>query len=257
MIKKSFLIFFILSLLISCKSSKVTTDENIVNLSSKRIINKHYAQNYNDKLFKAGLVIKYNGKSDIPELKASLRIAKDSVIWMSISKLGFPVGKLMITPTRVQFYEKINKSYFDGDFSFVSNILGTEFDFDKVQNLFLGEALINLKVQKFNATIQQKKYLLIPKKKNPIFDMLFWIDPINFKIVKEEFSYVENNQKLKIVYKNYSETDGLLLPNGFTIDAIGEKRNTQIDINYKNVEQVSSLKFPFTIPDNYKKYKLK
>ena len=131
MIKKTLLILFILSLLSSCKSTKVNTNEKIVNLSSKRIINKHYAQNYDNKLIKAGLVIKYKGRSDIPELKASLRIAKDSAIWMSISKLGFPIGKLLITPTRVQFYEKINKSYFDLDFSFVSNLLGTEFDYNK------------------------------------------------------------------------------------------------------------------------------
>ncbi len=257
MIKKSLLIFFIFSLLISCKSSKVSTNVNIAHLSSKKIINNHYAHNNNSKDIKAGLVIKYKGTRSLPELKASLRIAKDSAIWLSISKLGFPIGKLLITPTRVQFYEKINKSYFDGDFSLISNLLGTDLKFNEVQNLFLGDALLSLKDQKYNAIIQQNNYLLIPKKKNPIFDILFWIDPLNFKIVKEEFDLVEKKQYLKIEYKNYIEINDLFFPNGFTIDVIGEKQYTKINVDYKNVEQVSNLKFPFKIPDNYKKYKLK
>ena len=41
---------------------------------------------------------------------------KDTAIWISINKLGFPLGKLFITPERASFYEVIGKSYFDGDF---------------------------------------------------------------------------------------------------------------------------------------------
>lgn len=257
MVNKNLFVFFFLFLLISCKSSKVTTNENTVNLSSKKIINNHYAQNYNNKNIKAGLLIKHEGKRDIPELKGSLRIAKDSVIWLSISKLGFPVGKILITPTRVQFYEKINKTYFDGDFSFISNLLGADFDFNKVQNLFLGNALISLKDQKYNASVQENNYLLIPKKKSPIFDLLFLIDPVNFRIVREEFSHVEKKQILKISYKDYTKINGLFFPNGFKIITIGEKINTKINVYLKNIIQVSDLKFPFTIPENYKKYKLK
>ncbi len=257
MFEKSLLIFFLFSLLFSCKSTKVSTDENIVNLSSKKIINKHYAENLNDKDIKARLVIKYKGKSDLPELKGSLRIIKDSAIWISISKLGFPVGKLLITPSRVRFYEKINKTFFDGDYIFISNLLGTDFDFKKVQNLFIGEALLNLKDQKYRSKIQQKNYLLVPKKKNLIFDMLFWIDPINFKISREEFRSFEKNKVLKITYDNYIQMNDLFFPEGFTIDAIGDKQHTKIDVNYKNVEQESNLKLPFSIPENYKKFKLK
>ncbi len=256
MLKKTLLIFLIFLLHFSCKSSKVSTNENIANLSSKKIINNHYADNLKNKDIKARLTINYKGKTDLPELKGSLRIVKDSAIWISISKLGFPVGKLLVTPSRVKFYEKINKTFFDGDYSIISMLLGTDFDFYKVQNLFMGQALLNLKDQKYSSKIKQKKYLLIPKKKNPIFDMLFWIDPINFKIINEEFRF-NDNKILKINYNNYTKINNLSFPGGFIIDAIGENRSTKINVDYKTVEQGSNLKTPFVIPENYKKLKLK
>ena len=86
--------------------------------------------------------------------------------------------------------------------------------------------------------------------------MLFWIDPINFKIINEEFRF-NDNKILKINYNNYTKINDLSFPGGFIIDAIGENRSTKINVDYKTVEQGSNLKTPFVIPKNYKKLKLK
>ena len=58
--------------------------------------------------------------------------------------MGFPIAKALITPTEIKFYEKISKTYFVGNYELISNWLGTSFDFDMIQNLFFGEALIDL-----------------------------------------------------------------------------------------------------------------
>ena len=185
MIKKGLVFFVFLGLIISCKSAKVS-DVHIKNLSAKSVIKKNYKTNFDKKTVRANLTVKYYGKSELPNLKASLRIKKDSVIWLSFSKLGFPIAKLFITPTRVQFYEKISKTYFDGNFDLISEKLGTEFDFYKVQNLFLGEPLLNLKEEKYLVQTQQNQYKLTPKE-NRLFDISFWIDPNNFKLPNHSF----------------------------------------------------------------------
>ena len=41
------------------------------------------------------------------------------------------MAKALITPTKVSYYEKINNTYFEGDFSLLSNWLGTDLDFQK------------------------------------------------------------------------------------------------------------------------------
>ncbi|MBN4048389.1 DUF4292 domain-containing protein [Flavobacteriaceae bacterium AH-315-O20] len=93
MLKKGIVFFVFIILLFSCKSTKVT-DKNIKSLSAKNIIKKNTKATFDKKSVKASLIVKYIGKSNLPNLKASLRMEKDSIIWLSFSKLGLGMVKV-------------------------------------------------------------------------------------------------------------------------------------------------------------------
>ena len=240
----------------SCKSAKVS-NKSINDLSVKTIVKKNKEASLDQLVIKASMFIKYRGKEDMPNINASLRMIKDSIIWLSFSKLGFPIAKLKVTPDEVMFYEKIGKTYFEGDFELISGWLGTDFDFLKIQNLFLGEALLHLEDQKYQVNIVENYYELLPKKKNDMYDILYWIDPFNFKIMKEEVRAAEKNQKLTILYKDFDKINESLFPKGFLITAIGDLQTTTIDVSYKNVQFNAPLKFPFEIPSGYRNIEFK
>jgi hypothetical protein len=183
-------------------------------------------------------------------------MVKDSIIWLNFSKLGFPVAKLRLTPEKAEFYEKIGRTSFEGDFKLISQWLGTEFDFLKIQNLFLGETLLNLEKQRYQVSIVDEKYELRPKKRNAIFDILYQIDPSHFKIMKEELKHNEKNQNLTILYKDFNKINQSLFPKGFSITAVDGRQKTVIDVNYKNVQFDVPLKFPFKIPAGYRNIEL-
>ncbi len=256
MLKNITLIFVFLLLLTSCKSTKDTSN-NIANLSAKNVIKKNNEVRFDKTKIKASLLVKYQGKADLPNLNASMRLVKDSVIWLSFSKLGFPIAKLMITPTEVKFYEKISRSYFVGNYEFISNLLGADFDFNKVQNLFYGETLLDLNNDKYKARVSQNAYELTPKKENKIFEILFFINPVTFKLAKEEFKQKDKDQILTILYKDFDKINESLFPKGFIIKAQGKKRKTTIDVNYKNVLFDTPISFPFKIPSGYRKIEIK
>ena len=250
-----YLILFLV-LAVSCKSTK-TTSEKVARLSAQRIVKNHYNSTDIPKAFKAQLQVKYKGKTELPPVNASLRILKDSVIWLSFSKLGFPVGKLLIYPDKVLFYEKINKRYFSGDYKIISEKIGTEMDFTKVQNLFLGKALPDLRKVRVKSKIDDNRYLLVPKSNNAVFEMFFWIDPFNFNVTREEFIHLKDQKKLQIDYTYSNQKESLNLPQKFTIFADTQKSQTSIEVIYKKVEQAQELTFPFKLPQNYKEIKLK
>ena len=229
----------------------------VTSLSAKKLIKKNDAVKFDKSSIKASLTIKYSGKAELPNLKASLRILKDSVIWMSVSKFGIPLAKVIITNDQIQFYEKLSKTYFIGDFKLIEDWIGVELDFNKVQNLFIGEALLNLNRDKYEIDIQENLYILKPKKENTLFEILFWIDPNNYKLVKEELKNPENDQSLTIVYKDFMAVDNSLFPKGFYIRAYDEDMLTKIDINYRNIIFNAPLRFPFKIPNGYKELQLK
>lgn len=250
----TFLIFVFL--IVSCKTTKVT-DNSLDYLPARAIVKKNTEAVFSRTSVKATMQVKYKGKADMPNLNASLRMLKDSVIWLNFSKLGFPVAKIMITPQEVQFYEKIGKTSFKGDFKLISSWLGTEFDFVKIQNLFLGEPLQNLTEDKFQVSIKEGKYELLSKRRNPIFDINYSIDPDHFKVVKEEIRHVEKNQNLTILYKDFHKISESLFPKGILITAKTDDMMTLIDIKYRNVQFDAPLKFPFKIPEGYRNIELK
>lgn len=257
MLKKTVFIAIIILSVSACKTTKVTNTSENMGLSSKKVIKNHYTNTFDKETINAKLKIKYKGKSSLPSVTGSLRLQKDETIWISLTKLGFPIGKVLITPNRVSFYEKINRTYFDGDFTLLSDFLGTELDFQKVQDLLLGQSLLDLKKESFDISVQEKNYLLKPKVGNPLFDILFLINPINFKLNSQQLAQKDENNTLVINYGNYETIENEFFPRKIHIIASDVKNTSTIDIDYRSVEFNKSVSFPFKIPNNYEKIELK
>jgi len=119
----------------SCKSKKNANNTKATKMLVKEVVKNYENNKFHKKTVSASIKAKYRGKENLPSVNVSLRIQKDKIIWMSISKF-ISIGKLKITPKRVQFYNKLTKEYFDGDFKLLSNFLGTEVSFEQVQNIF-------------------------------------------------------------------------------------------------------------------------
>lgn len=253
MIKK--IVFSLITLFIlSCKSTKVVTGGAInENLNAKSIIKSHYDNQLDFKTISGKMDIDYKDKNASQGFNVSLRMEKDKAIWIS-APLG--VVKAYITPNRVSFYNRLDNSYFDGDFSYLSKLLGTELDFDKVQNLLLGQAILDLRKDKYDTTIANENYELKPKKALDLFKILFQIEPKNFKMGTQQIAQPEKGRLLDITYKNYQEIDKKIIPNEIDISATMDNNQSLIGIAYKNIEFNRSLKFPYDIPKGFKEIKL-
>ncbi|WP_111706990.1 DUF4292 domain-containing protein [Lutibacter citreus] len=251
------LVLFVL-IFTSCKSKKNVVDNtNVHSISTKKIINNHYGSEFNQKTISAVLNARYKDNKTSVSFSIKLRLEKDKTIWMSATKFGFPVAKVKITPSRVSYYEKLQKTYFDGDFSLLSKFLGTELDYEKVQNILLGQAVLNLKKGNYNSKIDNNLYQISPKRANDLFGILFFMNPDNFKLNKQEIRNPKKEQLLTVSYSDYKDIKGEQFPENIRIKAIDQKKLTTINIEYRTVEFNDKLTFPFAIPNGYKEIDLK
>jgi len=238
----------------ACKSTKsVTGGEADSKLSAKNIINAHYSNQPKFKTLRGRVKIDYANGDDSQGVNVSLRMEKDKVIWMS-APLG--VVKVHITPNKVSFYNKLQNEYFDGDFSYLSELLGTELDFEKVQNLLLGNAVLDLRKEKFNTEVYNGNYQLKPKKAQELFKILFQLEPKNFKIASQEISQPEKARQLQAKY-TYQNIYGNVLPEDVKITAEEAGGLTTIDLNFRNLELNKPMSFPYKVPRGYDKITLK
>jgi hypothetical protein len=246
-------VFFML--LMGCGSNKVLTIGNAdKRLSAKAIVKNHYSNQLDFKTIRGRIRVDYDDGGNAQSFGLSFRMEKDKAIWMSAT---LSVVKVFITPKRVSFYNKLDNSYFDGDFSFISNLLGAELDFEKVQNLLLGQAIFNLRKESYRAGIANNSYELKPIKDFNLFKRLFLVEPRNYKMALQQISQPEENRLLNVNYKTYQKIGDKVFPDKIEVTALEEGRTVKIALEYRNVEFNQRVSFPYNIPKGYKEIALK
>ncbi len=251
--KVVYLLFFLLIILNSCKGTKAVATSGIKKISTEKIISNHYKQSFNFETLNARVKIKYDDGKQSFSPNATLRFEKDKTIWISVKMLGITLAKVLITPDKVSYYEKINNTYFEGDFIVLSEWLGTnDLDFDKVQQMLLGQALFDLREGKYKSSVFDAAYQLKPKEDLELFERLFMILPDNYKIGIQQLKQPTEERNLTIKYQSYQKVGNQDFPEKIEIEALQGKDKTMINVEYKQVDYNARVTFPFKIPSGYK-----
>ncbi|WPR72211.1 DUF4292 domain-containing protein [Flavobacterium sp. NG2] len=253
--------FFVLTLvsslaLVSCKSKQTfvqnVDSEAVIGLKTNAVIEKLYANKADFKTVYIKSDASFDNGNQSQNVTAEIRIKKDEQILVSIRFLGITMAKASITPKTVSYYEKIKGTYFEGDFSTLSQWLGTDLNYDKIQNMLMGESLDDLKKGKYNQTMAEQLYRLDDKANNST-QKTFYIDAANFKIKKQEVAQTDKARKIQIEYANFSLFNALIMPTNVQIHAIQEKGKTEINLDYTSVSFNEELSFPYSVPNGYKR----
>lgn len=238
------------SVLFSCGSKKIAGTSPADDAALANVITEHYKKEADFETMQGRLRVHFQNKSTDQALTVSFRIKKDDTIWMSGKILGFPLAKVLITPNSVQYYEKFNQTYFDGDFSLLSNLLGTPLDFEKVQNLLIGQAVYDLKKGQYTLTDSSRGYELTPIAQN-FLQKKFLLDAGTYKILAQQISQEAKNRNVIITYPEYQKIDGRVFPKKIEIIANEGTSNSLINMEFRSVEFNVPISFPFSIPSGY------
>ncbi|WP_235869086.1 DUF4292 domain-containing protein [Polaribacter aquimarinus] len=224
-------------------------------MSAKKVARKHIASNFDKKTVNAKLKANFNNGKLKQSISVSLRMKKDEIIWLKGTKF-ITIFKAKITPTSVSYYSPYAKNYFEGDFTMLKKLLGTDINFNQLQNLLLGQSLLNVKEVKQNVTIADNSYILSPEKQAKLFNIFFTINPSHFKLDKQSIVDAEKNKRLDIIYPSYDVVDNTIFPSEIKIKAKQPNKFTNIDFILKSVVFDTNFDTNFSIPKGYKQIKL-
>lgn len=238
-------------ILSGCGSAKLINGSTNANpgFSVKDIIKTHNAAAPEFTTLAARVNVDYEDARSSQNITVSLRMEKDKTIWIKASILGITLSKAMLTPDRVQYYERISNTYFDGDFALISNWLGTDIDFEKAQNILLGQSIFNMEGQPYENKVENNQYKLASKTTLPLFSHFLALNPDLFKIASQGIDQTSEGRKLRMYYPNYQEIEGQVLPKKVVIMASENDAITTLEIDFRNVDLNIPIRFPFTMPD--------
>lgn len=245
----------ILILLSSCGGAKTATGSKLS--SVKDIIAFHNSAEPRFNTLAGRVQVIYEDDKKQQSITASLRIEKDAKIWIKASILGITLAKVYITPNSVSYYESISNTYFEGDFAFLSDLLGTEIDFKKAQDILLGQSIFSLDGSNYKSEIILNNYKLQPKRQPLNFIHSLLINSENFKVNSETLSQPNDARVLNVRYGEYQQIEGTFYPSEIEINASEKDSKTKIELKYKKIDLNVAVSFPFTIPDGYEEIQFK
>ncbi len=209
--------------------------------------------------------IQYKDKKNDMDLKANIRIAKDSAIWISVSPLlGIEAARVMFTKDSVKLIDRFNKAYFSGDYAFFADFYKLDFDYDIIQSLLLGNDVKGYDRGELRASVDNKLYYLRTshrrKFKKEVLNhrddirCLFqdiWLDPVMFRINRIKLKEVSNqDRELQVEYQDFSKLLLRKLASVINVEVI-DKDKISIVIKYSKVTVNEEISFPITIPSGY------
>lgn len=247
-------------IVVSCKAkAKVVEDkktEDSSNLTAGKIVKEYYNNSNDFKTLYIKSNVKYNDEKQSQNLTAEIKIKKDEQILVSIRFLGITMAKALITPASVSYYEKLNSSYFEGDFSTLSKWLGTDLDYNKVQNILVGQAMDDLRKGKYKDSVVDQNYRLEDISNNNI-QKLFFLDTNSLLLNRQEIAQTNEKRKIEVAYFGHKKYNEISIPSEIRIKAEQDKGNTEINLDYNTVNLNEELNFPYSVPNGYKRVLIK
>ncbi len=243
---------------VSCKSKAAVVD---VKKPAERMKTSNVIESYyNNKTDFSTLYIKSNAQfaneKQTQNVTAEIKIKKDEQILVSIRFLGITMAKALITPTAVSYYEKINGSYFEGDFSALSQWLGTDLDFNKIQNMLIGRAIDDLKNGKYTETLVDQTYRLDDASVSNT-KKSFFLDADKFFVKKQEITQTAEERMIQVTYANQVVYKEATLPMSVIINTFQKNSKSEINLEYNTITFNEELSFPYSVPNGYKRILIK
>lgn len=215
------------------------------------------------KFLKGKIKFEYEMNGSGHKATASLRMAEDSLIWLSITPgLGIEVMRVLFTTDSLMFIDKINKDYASLSYDQLGDLIGIPINFRMVQAIILGNTLpigvnnilpdsvggkplmyklITLGnpaiTQLLSPQLNRSTEVLI-ETQNPKFKASMWVQYANHQSVLN-FSQLFPIKKNILIEQNFNDQR--------------QRSKITVDLEHQRTEQAdNTLSFPYEVPAGYR-----
>ncbi|MPR33622.1 DUF4292 domain-containing protein [Salmonirosea aquatica] len=201
-----------------------------------------------------------NDKQDIDNATINFRVRKDSLIWFSVTTVGFEVARGQISPQELVVLDKFHKELYTYSYAELSRRFQFDLSFPLLQAVLVGNLpLPRQPGQRMYQLPDQERLLLQQPGRQVVIDNYLGESSQRLEGLRVTQQVTQN--VLTLEYGDFKKLDGgYLFP--FTSLLVLHARpaanqpavQTKIGLNHSRVELTQNNPgFPFSIPSGYKK----
>lgn len=198
-----------------------------------------------------------NQDQEINNTTTNFRVAKDSLIWLSISGIGVEVARALVTQDSVVVMDRIHRNYSVYSYDALSQQFNFRLTFQLIQSLLIGNLPFPQQpAQRLSADNSQ--VLLRQQIGNALVDN--FIGAENRKLKKLQVAEQATQNTLTLEYDDFNALNNFLFPYKGSVNIHaksgkdGQFHQTVLQIQHTKVEITEKDPgFPFSIPDRYER----
>lgn len=187
------------------------------------------------------------------EVKANIRIRKDSVIWMNFTVIGLQGGRVLINKDSITILSNVNNEYYVYTYPELSKRFNFNVDYFVVQAAILGNLMMPA-IEKKDLITEGGIDRLNQTQGNVFIQN--YINNTTKKLEKVELQESTSGNSAKINYSNFQPVGNKSFAYNNSINIVYKTlstiANNTITLEYNNAEVGDKeLRFPFKIPKRY------
>lgn len=179
----------------------------------------------------------------------NIRMMKDSLIWISVTGLGFEVARALFNKDSVYVLDRFNRVYYAYGKNQAHQLIGIQVELMQLQAILLGNAPFPWKSYKLHMADSSSSTIELTQEE--IYNKLS-VNTLN-RIASSFIQNIKSKEEMSIDYSQHTKVDKMYLPYSSRIEVITENSRPVLTLSYEKVTLGQTNEFPFSIPPNYKK----
>ena len=279
-----FLVLFlsVVTWLTSCRTAREASRAELKSISTGRLLKKieQNALDY-EYLTIRRINVQYVDGDAKTSFRASLKASRDDKILLSISKLSFPVSRVLLTPDSVKYVNYMDKNYFVDDYSYLSDLLNIDLDFKSIQSIISNNAFSYRNDAKekdfrtFDSFTESGRYVLQSEKPRKIHRMekkgklkkierrlnrlgddaliiqKMFFNPQTFALTKLIINDKTNNRKMELDFDDFEKVKKTAYPASIEMSFNSPKNKVALKTKMNGFSTDKIETFNFRIPEKY------
>ncbi len=251
----------------ACTGSRKAVREPIKEQGAEYLVDKLKEHELKFSQFSAKFSATYEVDQKSTTVSGNIRIAHDSIIWISISPaLGIEAVRFMLTPDSIKYMNRLSNTYLAKGFEYINQLLNKTMDYDMAQSFLLGNDFSLYESNTFRASVESQEYKLSTTNRQKIRRFVrrseddisipiqsIWLNPESFKISKVLLKEAErDNRKFLATYEDFTNVAERMIPSSldFKVETVDNK--IRIIVRYSKIQINQEQTYPFRIPESYK-----
>lgn len=194
--------------------------------------------------------ITYRDRYQRFKASSTVRMRKDSIIWMNIKKLGIEVARIQITKDSIYIINRIDNEYSVKDLDYVKREFNIPAKLQTIQAFVLGNPVF-FTPEEFKLESKGLLYHLFAMGQN--IESHYWLNASDLSIHQMAFEDLKSRQKIDMSFEEYKQTPDKQNFSYFRNLELNSRQTGQMSIGLKitKVELNIPKDIRFEIPERY------